>query len=543
MCALANLATLTLSPETTAFLVLLVGLLLGRLTLWGFQFGAAGIIFAGLAAGHLGLTFPAGVGTIGMILFVYCLGIGAGPGFFQTLGRHGWSLALLGVTMVFSAAATTWAFARMSGIPSDLATGLFAGALTSTPALATVSNFLPKDSQLTVGFGISYPLGTLLVILFVQLYPRMGFNHEPAAATGGEGETTEMQSRIARYFVEVLNPALAGKHLHDLRLLEEINCQVLRVLVDGKYRPIPPNFQLHTGQHLLIMGKERDLRGIVDLFGKISEQPGELQEEADTQTSRRVVISSRKMIGKSLKDMRLRSRMGVTISLIRRHDVEFVPDAMERFHRGDAVTAIGEPEALKKFMTEAGHRDRTYFETDLVSLCAGIALGLLLGNIEFRLGEEGFSLGRAGGPLIVGLILGHFGRIGPITGHFPSAARMLLTELGLALFLADSAVRAGRDFVSVLQLNGPVLLLGGLMITLIPLITGLVVGRQLLKLNRQPLLGGICGAMTSTPGLGALLAADDANTAVRSYASIYPLALMLMSLLTPLLLSLLPGLD
>ncbi len=539
MSACLTLAGWSITAETTAFLVLLVGLLLGRLTLLGFQLGAAGIIFAGLLAGHLGLTLPTGVGTVGMVLFVYCLGIGAGPGFFQTLGRHGGALALLGIVMISSAAFATWVFARLSGIPADLATGLFAGALTSTPALATVSDFLPPDSQLTVGFGISYPLGTLLVILFVQLYTLYSKDASPVVAEGADSETAEGASRITRYVVEVLNPALSGKQLHDLRLLEETSCQVLRVLVDEKYRPIPPNFSLHVGQHLLIIGLEQDLRAIIDLFGKFSDRQIDVDVEEDLHTRRRVVITSPEMIGKSLKELRLRSRMGVTISRIRRHDVEFVPDSHEKFHRGDAVTAIGEPESLNKFMIEAGHRERTYFETDLLSLSAGILLGLILGSIEFRLGSDGFSLGKAGGPLIVGLLLGHWGRLGPLTGHFPAAARLLLTELGLALFLADSAVRAGRDFVAVLNQYGPLLMLGGLLITLLPLLMGLLVGRQVLKLTRQPLLGGICGAMTSTPGLGALLAADDANTAVRSYASIYPLALMLMSLLTPLLLSLL----
>ena len=376
-------------------------------------------------------------------------------------------------------------------------------------------------------------------MLFVQFYTVYSKDASPVVAEGADSETAEGASRITRYVVEVLNPALSGKQLHDLRLLEETSCQVLRVLVDEKYRPIPPNFSLHVGQHLLIIGLEQDLRAIIDLFGKFSDRQIDVDVEEDLHTRRRVVITSPEMIGKSLKELRLRSRMGVTISRIRRHDVEFVPDSHEKFHRGDAVTAIGEPESLNKFMIEAGHRERTYFETDLLSLSAGILLGLILGSIEFRLGSDGFSLGKAGGPLIVGLLLGHWGRLGPLTGHFPAAARLLLTELGLALFLADSAVRAGRDFVAVLNQYGPLLLLGGLLITLLPLLMGLLVGRQVLKLTRQPLLGGICGAMTSTPGLGALLAADDANTAVRSYASIYPLALMLMSLLTPLLLSLL----
>ena len=532
------LAAVPGGEELVLFGILLIGCLLGKLKLAGFQLGSAGIIFTALTAGHYGWTIPQGVGTLGMVLFVFCLGVGAGPGFFRTLGSQGMSLVCLAAAMISAAAVAAWGMARVASLPGDLATGLFAGALTSTPALATVSDFLPPDSQLTVGFGIAYPLGTLLVILFVQAYPRLfpdpRDHRTTSLVTGNEGES----SRIVRRFVKVLNPGLVGKSLEGIPLLDESNCQVSRVLVGDIYCPIPSGFTLQLNQQLLLVGEEHDTRALIDMFGQeIEALPQSLH--IGEQQRRRVVVTARDMVGKSLKQLQLRTRLGVTISRIRRHDVEFVPDAREELHPGDAVTAIGEPEALDRFMVQAGHRERSYHETDLVSLFTGLVVGLLLGSLEFRFNGEGFSLGKAGGPLIVGLLLGHFGRIGPITGHYPAAVRLLLTELGLALFLADSGVQAGREFLPVLQQHGLFLLLAGVVITAVPLLTGWLVGQRFLKLPRQPLLGGICGAMTSTPGLGALMMGDDANTAVRSYASIYPLALILMSVLTPMLLAVL----
>ncbi|WP_013626495.1 aspartate:alanine exchanger family transporter [Rubinisphaera brasiliensis] len=531
------LATFSVNPEFALFAVLLSGFLLGRVTIKGFQLGSAGIIFTGLLAGHWGLTIPDGVGVLGMILFVYCLGVNAGPGFFTTLSQNGVALLFLGASMICSAAGTAWLLTRLVALPADLATGLFAGALTSTPALATATELLPPDSELTVGFGIAYPLGTLLVILFVQAAPRLKLNHESGDA--GKPLSPNSEKQISRYYIEVLNPALEGKRLSEIPLLDDADCQVSRVLIEDQFRPISSQFRLSVGQHLFVVGSDEEIRSIIDLFGRISPYREDASIEADQQHRRRVVVSSREVIGKSLKQLHLRSRFGITISRIRRHDVEFVPDAQVRLHLGDAVTAIGEPEDLDRFMQYAGHRVRAFDETDLFSLSFGIAVGLLLGAIEFRLGDEGFSLGKAGGPLIAGLLLGYFGRIGSVMGHFPAAARLLLTELGLALFLADAGVRAGGTFVDVLTTHGPVLVLSGMAITLVPLIVGFAVGHSVLKLPLQPLLGGICGAMTSTPGLGALMSSEDANEAVRSYASIYPLALMLMSLIAPLLLSVL----
>jgi len=531
------LASFSVGPEFALFAVLLSGFLLGRVTIKGFQLGSAGIIFTGLLAGHWGMAIPDGVGTLGMILFVYCLGVNAGPGFFTTLSQNGLSLLLLGASMIGTAATTAWLLTMLVKLPADLATGLFAGALTSTPALATATELLPPDSELTVGFGIAYPLGTLLVILFVQAAPRFGLSNrqtdEPVASA------VHSASGITRYYVEVLNPALEGKRLNELPLLEDADCQVSRVLIEDQFRPISSQFTLQVGQHLVVVGSDQDIRSIIDLFGRISQLREDAVIDADQRHRRRVVVSSRDVIGKSLKQLHLRSRFGITISRIRRHDVEFVPDAQVRLHLGDAVTAIGEPEDLDRFMQFAGHRERAFDETDLFSLSFGIAMGLLLGAIEFRLGDEGFSLGKAGGPLIAGLLLGYFGRIGSVMGHFPAAARLLLTELGLALFLADAGVRAGGNFVDVLTVHGPMLVISGMLITLAPLVVGFLLGHYVFRLREQPLLGGICGAMTSTPGLGALMSAEDANVAVRSYASIYPLALMLMSVVAPVLLGLL----
>lgn len=513
------------------FATVFLGIALGRVSWRGFSLGTSGVIFTGLLAGHLGYTIPSIVGLLGLIVFVYCLGIDAGPRFFRVFFQQGKRLAIVGSLMIVSAMLAAWAFAKLAGLPADLAAGILAGSLTSTPALGAASEVLPAQSDLAVGFGIAYPIGTLAVILFVQLAARfLG-----SADSGTAEDDSAASPRIIRRLISVLHPKLNGRRLSDLPLLNQISCQVSRQLVEGRLRPIPADFRLATGQALLVVGAEPDVDLITDYFGEEQRDP---PVSLDTdQHQRRVVVTSSNVIGKTLRELHLRSQFGVTITRIFRHDVEFVPDADEAIQFGDALLAVGELDGLERFVTFAGHRERSFDETDLISLGFGLLLGTLVGQVHFELNGDWIALGLAGGPLLVGLIMGHFGRVGPFAGHFPRAARLLLTETGLAMFLAQAGVQAGSQFATVLQNHGLILCLGAAVIAVTPLIVGGLVTRFLIPLGTLQTLGVICGAMTSTPGLGAITSKVDSKIPATSYATVYPLALILMSLLAPMLIA------
>ncbi len=515
------------------FLIVTLGAALGRLTWRGFSLGTSAVLFVALIAGHLGYEVPRVAGVLGLVSFLYCLGISAGPSFFRVFGQQGSSLALVGAAMILAAAAGTWLFARLTHLPADLTAGMFAGALTSTPALAASLEVLPGDSQLAVGFGIAYAFGALGVVLFVQLAPRWlgGFSAEVA-----ETETSRKSAEITRELVEVLNPTVVGKRLSQLPLLAKSNCQISRILVGDQMRPLPPDFTLQTGQQLLIIGTRLNVALVVDLLGQRSTRT---DYHLDTERHRRrVVAASREIVGHSLEQLHLRSRFGVTITRITRHDLEFVPDAAQVIQFGDALTAVGESDSLERFVQFAGHRERSFDETDLISLSCGLFLGVLLGKVRFQLGENTISLGMAGGPLLVGLLMGHFGRIGPLVGHFPRASRMLLTEVGLAMFLADAGVQAGAELLNVIQTHGWSICAGSIVITAVPLVVGVLLTRRFLGVGALQALGCICGAMTSTPGLGALTSKVESHIPITSYATVYPLALIMMSILAPVLITL-----
>ncbi len=512
-----------------------MGLALGKVSWRGISLGTSGVLFTALAAGHFGFHVPPIAGVLGIVLFVYCLGLGAGPSFLRMVFQQGKALAVMAVSMIASAGLVAWLVGRGLGLSADLASGLFAGALTSTPALAAATERLPADSDVAVGYGIAYPFGVVGVILFVQLAPRLLSRLSPRSR-GDDEEVADVP--ITRVLVRVANPSVAGKALRDVAVLSRTNCQVSRVLVDEQLQPIPSAFLLELGQRVLVVGAQDELGDVIEVLGERCEIENHVLDVE--QHRRRIVVSGRELIGQSLRELHLRSRFGVTITRINRQDIEFVPSPEERIQFGDILIAVGQSEGLDRFVSFAGHRERTVDETDLISLAAGLMLGVVLGQVKFVYNNEAISLGMAGGPLLVGLVLGHLGRVGPIVARMPRAARLLLGEAGLALFLAQAGSQAGGSFLPVLSEHGLSLGLASIAIVAVPMIVGSLVAKYGLRLGTLETLGGICGAMTSTPGLGALTSSIDSSRPATSYATVYPLALVLVTLLAPVLIAQFP---
>src|SRR5690606_27514456 len=224
------------------------------------------------------------------------------------------------------------------------------------------------------------------------------------------------------------------------------------------------------------------------------------------------------------------------VTRVTRLGITFVPNAETRIETNDQLTTVGRDEDLNRFADAVGHRSQGFDETDLLSLAMGLTLGIIVGIMPFGLpGTPTITLGMAGGPLFVALIFGHFGRVGRIVGHIPRNTRILLQELGLVFFLADAGVKGGGQMVETLQKFGAPLFLAGLAVTIIPMAIALPVAMRFLKMNILQSLGGICGGMTSTPALGALTASTDSQVPVVSYASAYPVALIMMTVFAKVL--------
>jgi len=524
-------------PLITLFTIIATGLLLGSVTIKGINLGSSGVLFTALLAGHLGYTLPGGVGTLGLVLFVYCVGIGAGGRFFASVAREGTTLAKLALVIVISGGAVTFIGARLLDLPADLAVGIFAGALTSTPALAAATEGL-KDSAMgvSIGYGIAYPFGVIGVVLFVQLLPRI-LNHdlEQIAATHDNNNASE--DKVENVLVEVTNQNLFGKKIADAGLTNFNACQISRIFKAGQLVPLHYDDMFSEGQLLYLVGRSKEMSIAIDYLGHRSDRTILKDVENERQ---QLLVTERKIAGKTIRDLSPLKNYGVVITRITRLGLTFVPNASTVIEQNDQVTTVGRPEDIKSFAKSVGHRSNAVDATDLLSLSAGLTLGIIVGLMPIGLpGSTPITLGLAGGPLLVALLLGHFGRVGRIVGHIPRPTRILLQELGLVFFLANAGVKGGVSMVATLQEYGPLLFALGVCVSVIPLALAWPIARKLFKLDPLQALGGICGGMTSTPALGAITAKTDSQVPVISYVSAYPVALIVMILIAKALIGLL----
>ena len=524
-------------PLITLFAIVATGLLLGNITIKGMNLGSSGVLFSALLAGHLGYSIPGGVGTLGLVLFVYCVGIGAGGRFFASVAREGATLAKLALVIVATGGAITWAGARLMHLPADLATGIFAGALTSTPALAAATEGL-KDSAsgVSIGYGIAYPFGVIGVVLFVQLLPRL-LKHDLEAIAAEHEADDHTDDRVVTVLVEVTNQNLMGKKIAAAGLNNLNACQVSRIYKDDQLVPLSYDDVFSEGQLLLLVGRSKEISIAIDYLGQRSERHILKDVENERQN---LLVTNRKLTGQTIREIAPLKNFGVVITRITRHGLTFVPNTSTVVETHDNLTTVGRNDDLKTFAKAVGHRGNAMDTTDLLSLSAGLTLGIVAGLIPIGLpGSTPITLGLAGGPLFVALLLGHFGKVGRIVGHIPRPTRLLLQELGLVFFLANAGVRGGVSLVATVQEYGLTLFGLGMLVSIVPLIAAWVLARKLFKLDPLQSLGGICGGMTSTPALGAITAKTDSQVPVISYVSAYPVALIVMILIAKVLIGLL----
>ena len=524
-------------PLVTLFAVIAVGLLLGNITFKGIHLGSSGVLFSALLAGHLGYSIPGGVGTLGLVLFVYCVGIGAGGRFFASVAREGATLAKLALVIVSLGGLITWAGARLLDLPADLAAGIFAGALTSTPALAAATEgFKEAASGVSIGYGIAYPFGVIGVVLFVQVLPRiLKHDLEKIAAEHDAGD--EAEDRVENVLVECTNQNLVGKRIAESGVANLNACQVSRIFKDGQLVPISYEDTFSEGLLLLLVGRSKEIAIAVDYIGHRSYRNVLKDVENERQ---QLLVTERKLTGKTLRDIAPLKNYGIVITRITRLRLTFVPNASTVIEQNDQLTSVGRTDDLKAFAKAVGHRSNAIDATDLLSLSAGLTLGIIVGLIPIGLpGSTPITLGLAGGPLLVALLLGHFGRVGRIVGHIPRPTRLLLQELGLVFFLANAGIRGGGSLAVTVQEYGPMLFALGIAVTILPLIVAWPLARKLFKIDALQALGGICGGMTSTPALGAITAKTDSQVPVVSYVSAYPVALIVMILIAKVLIGVL----
>lgn len=521
---------LVAQPLLLVFLVLAVGYAAGRISVAGVQLGIAAVLFAGLAAGALDarLQLPEFVRSFGLVIFVYSVGITSGPGFVASMRRRGlrdtaWTVGLLCLAAALAALAE-----RVLHLPSGLTAGLFCGALTNTPALAAVLERLPAGSlSPVVGYSIAYPMGALGLVLALAVARRRWRGDLGGSARGGELDVR---------FLVVANADAIGRPVKELLSQWGIRARFVRRRRQGEWALLHPDQSLERGDLVTAVGLPAALARLTTHVGVESDEQVELERSG--LSHRRIFVSNSSVAGRSLGELRTLTRFGALVTRLRRGDVDLAPEGRTVLELGDRVRVVAPRERMAEISRFLGDSYRALGEIDAVSFGLGAALGLLLGLVSIPLpGGSFFRLGPAGGPLVMGLVLGALGRTGPIVWQLPYSAGLTLRQLGLALFLAAVGVSAGTPFVQTLQAGGgPQLLLAGTLITVVTAASALWTGRQWLRAPAGVAMGMAAGVHTQPAGLAFANEAARDESPNLGYASVSPIATVTKILLAQLLL-------
>jgi len=536
---------MTILAETILVLciVAVLGIALGRVRIRNFSLEVGGVLFAGLAVGHVVAQFGIPVNwealhyiqELGLILFVYTIGIEVGPGFFAALKRAGLTLnSLAALIVVLGASVAAWLHVGL-GIPLPVALGLFSGGVTNTPSLAAGQQILsevgaPPEALVLPGLGyaVAYPFGIIGIILTMTLIRAL-----LRIDVGAEAKDFEHRQRAAVAALDTMNVVLRNPNFFDLPVSEIPGLQDTQVVL-SRLR--------HNGElsvpHADTRLAENDVLHLVGPRAKLKEMRLMLGESTDTGVTttqgtalrwERLVVTRGTVLGKAIASLAIPQNHDVVISRVSRAGVELLPSPALHLQFGDILTVIGQPEDLKQVAELVGNREQALQRTQMIPLFLGIGLGVVIGSLPIVLpgAPTPLRLGLSGGPLIAALVLARVGHIGPLVWFIPPSANHALREFGIILFLAIAGLRSGGRFVEVLLSGeGFYWMACGALITLIPL---LLVGflARAIRLNYLSLCGLLAGSMTDPPALAAAVALARSEAQLLAYATVYPLVMCL----------------
>ena len=509
------------------FLIVALGFMLGRIKIKGLSLDVSAVIFIALLFGHFGVVIPKELGNFGLVLFIFTIGIQAGPGFFDSFRSKGKTLILITLLIVGSAALTAVGLKYAFGIDTPSIVGLVAGALTSTPGLAVAIDST-QSPLASIAYGIAYPFGVIGVILFVKLLPRILHVDLAQEARKLEKERRGEYPELSTCIFRVTNPVIFGRSLAQINVRAMTGAVISRLKHDGQISIPTAQTVLHEGDYLQAVGSEEALNQLATLVGVREE--GELPLQ-DTHEIVSLLLTNKDMINKQLGDLNLMRTFSCTVTRVRRSGIDLSPSPELALKFGDKLMVVGEKEGLKSLGRLLGNNAKKLSDTDFFPIAMGIVLGVLFGqlNISFP-GGLSFSPGLTGGILIVALVLSAIGKTGPILWTMSGPANQLLRQLGLLLFLAEVGTSAGKTLVATFQESGWLMFGVGAAITLVPMLVAVIVGRLCFKISMLDLLGTITGGMTSTPGLAAADSMTDSNIPGVAYATVYPIAMVFLIL-------------
>lgn len=525
-----------------------VGILLGKVKVWGISLGVTWVLFVGIFLSHFGMRVdPSTLGFIkefGLILFVYSIGMQVGPGFFSAFKRGGIRLNLFAILIVLLGVATTLVIFWVTGMPITTMVGILSGAVTNTPGLGAAqqaySDMGGQDPTIAMGYAVAYPLGVIGIILVYMLLRglfRVNYEKETEAA---QHRAAEKMARATHVSLQVENPAIFGKTIRDVSHLTGKRFVVSRVLhVNSTLEIGNAETVLGQGDKLLVIAAVQDMAAVTAMIGsRIEMHRADWQKLDAKMVSRRVMVTRSELNGKLLGELEIPAAYGVNFTRVNRAGLDLVAHPELALQVGDRVTVVG-PEAniagVEKLLGNSMKRLR---EPNLVTIFIGIFLGVAVGSIPFAFPgvPQPVKLGLAGGPLIVAILISRFGPSFKLVTYTTASANLMLREIGITLFLAAVGLGAGEGFVdTVVDGGGLIWVWYGFLITVIPLFLVGVIARLFFKMNYFTLIGMVAGSMTDPPALAFSNEQTSTDLPAVAYSTVYPLVMFLRVLSAQLL--------
>ena len=530
-------------------LVTAAGLWLGKMHVWGISLGVTFVFFVGILAGHLGISLDADMlnyaESFGLVLFVYALGLQVGPGFFSSLRHGGVKLNLLSLGVIFIGTAMTILLSYGLSIPLPDMVGVLCGATTNTPALGAAQQTLKQmgepSSSAALGAAVAYPLGVVGVILAILVIRKI-----LARPADMEEKETEDHNHPYSAAFQLHNPGIYHKTIKDLALYSHTKFVISRLWRDGKVTIPTGSTELLENDRILVVTTEKDMPTLTLLFGE-QENRDWNQEDIDWNSidrnlvSEHIVVTQAEINGKRLGSLHLRNTYDINISRVLRSGVQILATPDLILQLGDRLTVVGEKTAIKRVAGILGNSVTTLREPNLAAIFIGIVLGLMLGSVPLSMPgiSSPVKMGLAGGPIIVGILVGCFGPRLHMRTYTTRSANLMLRGIGLSLYLAGIGIDAGAHFFeTVVRPEGAIWIGSGFLITVVPVLLMAVVAMRMCGMNFGSTCGMLCGSMANPMALNYVNDSFPGNDASVSYATVYPLGMFMRVVISQVVLML-----
>ncbi|MCR4666934.1 MAG: putative transporter [Desulfovibrio sp.] len=539
-------------------ITIVLGILLGKIRIAGVRFGIGGILFSGILLGHFGFSLDPGilhfVREFGLILFVFAVGMQVGPFFVESLRDQGLKLNLMAIFIVLSGTLMAAVLYMLFGLSIPQTAGIFAGAVTNTPAMGSASEAWDLVSgsaesaadglrAITMAYAVCYPFGIFGIIITMMLIKRLfHINMDQELANVAEQQRNKYPPLFDRTIV-VGNTALRGTKICELPG-QGRDYVVVYVHTKGtSIIPLTDDLLLEPGMRLHVWGAESNLEKLAKLL--VAEGTENSSTGPDSLSTRTFLISTTEVLGTSLHNLRVKlaKEHGIAIASATRSGIESLPFANLKLRLGDRVTVVGTENALKAAQKIFGNSPRALGKAQVLPLFLGIFLGTLVGSLPIDVPAlpTDVKIGVAGGSLILGIILSRIHHFCGLTWYMSTGANLLMREMGILLFLGCVGLFAGKDFIYSV-LNGGLLWMGiGALITFLPIFLAALLCRVLWHIDYPAICGLLAGSMTDPPALAFSMQYLSTNLPASSYATVYPLTMILRILAGQLLIILLFG--